>query len=150
MSTNFLTKEKAETLRSWVHVDATGQTLGRLASEIATIIRGKNKPTYTPHVDDGDFVVVTNAEKIVLTGEKRATKQYIWHSQFPGGLKQKSANVMLETKPERLLKIAVEGMLPATPLARRMVKKLKIYTGSEHPHKAQNPETVQIKNINNS
>jgi large subunit ribosomal protein L13 len=131
--------------RNWLLVDATGQTLGRLATQIATALRGKNKPEYTPHVDTGDFVVVVNAEKISVTGNKRADKKYYRHSGYPGGIKERSLNDMLERRPEEVIRIAVKGMLPRNRLARKQLTKLKVYAGAEHPHAAQKPTPMEIK-----
>ena len=130
--------------RNWLVVDATGQTLGRLATQIADALRGKRKPTYTPHVDTGDFVVVVNAEKISVTGNKRADKKYYRHSGYPGGLKERTLGDMLERKPEEVIRLAVKGMLPRNRLARQQLKKLKVYAGPDHPHTAQKPETLEI------
>lgn len=131
--------------RNWLIVDATGQTLGRLATQIADALRGKNKPTYTPHIDTGDFVVVVNAEKISVTGNKLAQKQYYRHSGYPGGLRSRTLSEMLERRPEEVLRIAVKGMLPRNRLARKQLTKLKIYAGAEHPHAAQQPQPMEIK-----
>ena len=131
--------------RKWYVVDATGKRLGRLASEIASVLRGKNKPQYTPHIDTGDFVVVINAEKIVLTGNKLEDKNYYTHSRYPGGLKVTTAGEMLKNKPERLIELAVKGMLPKGTLGRQQARKLKIYAGNEHPHQAQTPEVLEIQ-----
>ncbi len=125
--------------RQWYLYDADGQVLGRLASDIAQRLKGKNSPFYTPHMDMGDFVVVVNAEKIMLTGRKSAEKMYYHHSGYPGGLKATTAKQMLEKHPDRILRNAVRGMLPKNSLGRKMLKKLKIYAGSEHPHEAQSP-----------
>jgi len=130
--------------QKWHLVDAKGRTLGRLASRVAMILRGKNKPTFTPHVDTGDFVVVINADKVALTGKKWKEKLYIHHSGYPGGLKSFSAERIREKKPERLITLAVQGMLPKTKLGKKMIKKLKIYSGDAHPHQAQNPETLPL------
>ncbi len=130
--------------RNWLVVDATGLTLGRLATQIADVLRGKRKPTYTPHVDTGDFVVVINAEKIAVTGNKRADKMYYRHSGYPGGLKTRTLNDMLERRPEEVLRLAVKGMLPRNRLARRQITKLKIYAGPEHPHQAQKPQPMEL------
>jgi len=129
-----------EVERKWYVVDAEGQTLGRLASEVAALIRGKMKPEYTPHVDTGDFVIVINAEKIKLTGNKLRDKKYYRHSGYQGGLKVTSAGQMLATKPERMIELAVKGMLPHNRLGRKLGTKLFVYSGSEHPHQAQKPE----------
>ena len=130
--------------RNWVLVDANGQNLGRLATQIADLLRGKRKPTYTPHCDVGDFVVVVNAEKISVTGNKRTEKMYYRHSGYPGGIKSRTLNDMLERRPEEVLRLAVKGMLPRNRLARKQITKLKIYAGPEHPHAAQKPETLEI------
>src|SRR5687768_7094480 len=130
--------------RNWLLVDAEGQTLGRLATQIADALRGKRKPTYTPHVDTGDFVVVINAEKISVTGQKREEKMYYRHSGYPGGLKKRSLNDMLERRPEEVIRLAVRGMLPKNRLARKQLTKLKIYAGPEHPHEAQKPQKLEI------
>ncbi len=130
--------------RNWLVVDATGQTLGRLATQIADALRGKRKPTYTPHVDTGDFVVVINAEKIAVTGNKRSDKKYYRHSGYPGGLKTRTLGDMLERRPEEVLRLAVKGMLPRNRLARKQITKLKIYAGPEHPHVAQKPQPMEL------
>jgi len=129
--------------RDWLIVDATGQTLGRLATQIADALRGKRKPTYTPHVDTGDFVVVVNAEKIAVTGNKRSDKLYRRHSGYPGGLKTRTLNDMLERRPEEVIRIAVKGMLPRNRLARKQITKLKVYAGPDHPHAAQKPQPME-------
>jgi len=134
-----------EVPRKWYVVDAAGQTLGRLSSEVARILRGKHKPQFTPHVDTGDFVVVINAEKIQLTGKKWDQKNYYRHSGYPGGLKVTSAKDMRDKHPERLIELAVYGMLPKNRLGERLKSKLKVYAGSEHPHAAQNPEVWQLR-----
>jgi large subunit ribosomal protein L13 len=131
--------------RDWVIVDATGQTLGRLATQIADVLRGKRKPTYTPHIDTGDFVVVINAEKISVTGNKRTDKLYHRHSGYPGGLKTRTLNDMLERRPEEVIRIAVKGMLPRNRLARKQLTKLKVYAGPDHPHAAQKPQPMENK-----
>ena len=131
--------------RNWLLVDATGQTLGRLATQIATTLRGKHKPQYTPHVDTGDFVVVVNAEKIAVTGNKRADKKYYRHSGYPGGLKTRTLDEMLERRPEEVLRLAVKGMLPRNRLGRAQLRKLKIYAGPEHPHQAQQPKPMEVE-----
>jgi large subunit ribosomal protein L13 len=130
--------------RQWLVVDATGQTLGRLATQIADALRGKRKPTYTPHVDTGDFVVVINAEKIVVTGSKRTEKMYYRHSGYPGGLKERTLQEMLDRRPEEVIRLAVKGMLPKNRLARKQLTKLKVYAGAEHPHAAQQPVPMEI------
>ena len=134
-----------EVQRDWVIVDATDMVLGRLATRVAEILKGKTKPQYTPHVDVGDFVVVINAEKIRLTGNKAAAKNYYSHSGYPGGLKEVSFERMLEKHPERIIEKAVKGMLPKNSLGRSMGKKLKVYAGPEHPHEAQNPQLIELK-----
>lgn len=134
-----------EVERRWYVVDAEGQTLGRLATEIARILRGKNKPQYTPHVDTGDFVVVVNAEKVVVTGKKAEQKVYRRHSGYPGGLKETSYERMMERRPTEILRRAVKGMMPKTRLARQQLRKLKIYAGPEHPHVAQNPQPYEVR-----
>lgn len=133
-----------EVEQNWLLVDAEGQTLGRMATAIATRLRGKHKPEYTPHVDTGDFVVVINADKVKVTGNKAKGKIYHAHSGFPGGLKSISFEKLLDKAPERVIKLAVKGMLPKNPLGRAMFKKLKVYAGAEHPHGAQQPVTVNI------
>jgi large subunit ribosomal protein L13 len=131
--------------RKWYVVDAEGQVLGRLATRVATILRGKHKPTFSPHLDVGDHVVVINASKVQFTGRKLQSKQYRWHTGYIGGLKTVTAETMLRTHPERVIEWAVEGMLPKNRLGRAMAKKLKIYRGSEHPHEAQRPEPLEVK-----
>ena len=125
--------------RNWFLVDAEGQTLGRLASEIANVLRGKNKPTFTPHLDTGDFVIVVNAEKIEVSGKKASQKLYRRHSGRPGGMKIEKFDTLRDRIPERIIEQAVRGMLPHNSLGRQQFKKLKVYKGSEHPHNAQNP-----------
>ena len=132
-------------MRQWFITDARDKVLGRLASHVATILRGKHKPTFTPHVDGGDFVVVVNAKQVRLTGRKLDQKQYIRHSGYPGGLRTDTARYLLEKHPDRVLRAAVKGMLPKGPLGRRMLSKLKVYPGSEHPHSAQKPTALEIK-----
>jgi large subunit ribosomal protein L13 len=143
MKTYVATPETRE--RTWLLVDANGQTLGRLATQIADALRGKRKPEYTPHIDTGDFVVVVNAEKISVTGNKRADKLYHRHSGYPGGLKTRTLEEMLERRPEEVIRLAVKGMMPRNRLARKQLTKLKIYAGSEHPHTAQKPQTMEIE-----
>jgi large subunit ribosomal protein L13 len=142
--TTLLTKEAADEQRGWYVVDLEGQVLGRVATKIATVLRGKHKPTYTPHVDSGDFVVVVNADKVKLTGAKLANKQYYRHSLYPGGFRETSAGEMLDKHPERVIRAAVWGMLPKTRLGRKMIKKLKIYSGAEHEHAAQKPQPLSL------
>jgi large subunit ribosomal protein L13 len=133
-----------EIARDWYVVDASGQTLGRLATAIADTLRGKNKPQFTPHVDTGDFVVVVNAEKIAVTGNKLDQKQYYRHSGYPGGLKQRSLREQLERRPTEVLRKAVKGMLPRNRLSRQQITKLKIYAGPQHPHEAQQPKPLPV------
>ncbi|MDT8434354.1 MAG: 50S ribosomal protein L13 [Anaerosomatales bacterium] len=134
-----------EVEREWLVVDATDMVLGRLASQVAQILKGKHKPQYTPHVDTGDFVIVLNASKIRLTGNKMATKTNYRYSGFPGGLKEVSIATMLEKRPERVIELAVRGMLPKNTLGRAMGKKLKVYAGPEHPHQAQQPREITLE-----
>ena len=134
-----------EVERRWYVVDAEGQTLGRLAAEIARVLRGKSKPQYTPHVDTGDFVVVVNAERIVVTGRKAEQKVYRRHSGYPGGLKTTSYEQLLERQPTEILRKAVKGMMPKTRLAHQQLRKLKIYAGPEHPHDAQSPQKLEVR-----
>lgn len=144
MRTTYMAKA-SDIERKWFVVDADGQTLGRLASEVASILRGKHKPTYTPHVDTGDHVIIINAEKIKLTGKKLSDKIYYRHSGYVGGLKSRTAGEMLSTRPEKMIELAVFGMLPKNKLGRQMAKKLHVYRGSEHPHEAQQPVTYELK-----
>jgi len=130
--------------QNWLLVDADGLTLGRMATEIATRLRGKHKPEFTPHVDTGDYVVVINAEKVKVTGNKTTDKMYHAHSGFPGGLKTIAFDKLQQNAPEKIIKLAVKGMLPRTPMGRAMFKKLKVYAGTEHPHGAQQPQALQI------
>lgn len=130
--------------QDWYLVDAAGKTLGRLATEIAHRLRGKHKPEYTPHVDTGDYIVVVNAEKVHVTGKKATDKIYYSHSEFPGGIKEISFEKLIDKAPTRALEIAVKGMLPHNPLGRAMFRKLKVYAGTEHPHTAQQPQTLNI------
>ncbi len=134
----------AEIDRKWLVVDASDKVLGRLASEVATLLRGKHKPSYTPHLDVGDFVVVVNADKVKLTGQKVEEKVYYRHSGKPGSLKMETAREMLDKHPERLIQFAVWGMLPKNRLGRKLLKKLKVYTGAKHPHEAQQPSTYTL------
>jgi large subunit ribosomal protein L13 len=133
-----------EVEREWFVVDAQGQTLGRLATHIATLLRGKHKPIFTPHVDCGDYVIVVNADKINVTGQKLDQKIYYRHSGYPGGLKQVTLRRRLQTHPERVIESAVRGMLPKNRLGRKMYKKLKVYAGPNHPHEAQQPTPVEL------
>ncbi len=130
--------------RNWLLVDATGLTLGRLATQLADALRGKRKPEYTPHIDTGDFVVVINAEKIAVTGNKRQAKLYHRHTGYPGGLKTRTLEEMLQRRPEEVIRIAVKGMLPRNRLARKQITKLKVYAGPDHPHVAQKPQPMEI------
>ncbi|MFT4048792.1 MAG: 50S ribosomal protein L13 [Solirubrobacterales bacterium] len=129
--------------REWVIVDAQGQTLGRLATQLADTLRGKKKPEYTPHIDTGDFVVVINAEKIKVSGNKLTEKVYYRHTGYPGGLRSRTLEEQLDRRPEEVIRTAVKGMLPRTRLGRAQLKKLKVYAGTEHPHKAQNPRVLE-------
>ena len=142
----WLTKEAGEAQREWYLADVQGKTLGRVATRIASVLRGKHKPTYTPNVDMGDFVVVVNAGGVQLTGTKPDKKLYRHHSLFPGGLKTRLAKHVIADDPERAIREAVWGMLPKGPLGRRILKKLKIYRGTEHDHAAQKPRVLEIKN----
>lgn len=133
----------------WVLIDADGLVVGRLASLIAKRLRGKHRPFYTPHIDCGEHVVVVNADKVVLTGNKRWNKTYYWHTGYPGGIKQRTADQLLDGKhPERVLLKAVQRMMPDGPLARQQFSKLRVYTGADHPHEAQKPETLDVKSLN--
>lgn len=142
MRTYVATKENRQ--RDWVVVDAAGKTLGRLATQVADSLRGKRKPEYTPHCDVGDFVIVVNAEKISVTGNKREDKLYYRHSGYPGGLRSRTLGDMLERRPEEVIRIAVKGMMPRNRLARAQLRKLKVYAGPEHPHAAQKPAPLEI------
>lgn len=143
MRTTYIAK-KADIDRKWYVVDAEGKTLGRLASEVAKVLRGKNKPIYTPHVDTGDYVIVINAEKVAVTGKKLDQKVYTHHSGYIGGLKETTLKEMLAKKPENVITHAVKGMLPKNALGRSMIKKLRVYAGAEHDHQAQKPEVLEI------
>ena len=143
MKTTFMAKA-AEVDRKWFIVDAEGKTLGRLAAEVAKVLRGKNKPIFTPHVDTGDFVVIINAEKVVLTGKKLVQKTYFRHSGYQSGGKFTVAGKLLASRPERVMEMAVKGMLPKNRLGADMYRKLKVYAGAEHPHAAQQPEILEI------
>lgn len=144
MRTTYIAKS-ADIERKWYVVDATDKTLGRLATEIATVLRGKNKPIYTPHVDTGDYVIVVNAEKVKVTGKKLDQKLYTHHTGYIGGLKQVTLKKMLETKPEQVIAHAVKGMLPKNNLGREIFRKLHVYAGPDHKHAAQKPEVLEIK-----
>jgi large subunit ribosomal protein L13 len=137
--------EEALAQRQWYVVDAQGKVLGRMASEIAKVLRGKNKPIFTPNVDAGDFVIVINARGVKLTGKKLQQKIYYRHTEYPGGIRERTAEKMLAEKPEHLVLLAVKGMLPKNRLSRRLVTKLKIYAGPEHPHEAQKPQPLAIE-----
>jgi large subunit ribosomal protein L13 len=145
MSAKTYTAKPGEIERRWHVVDAEGQTLGRLATRIADVLRGKDKPVYTPHVDTGDFVIVVNAEKIAVTGKKLDDKIYYRHSGYPGGIKQRTLREQLDRRPTEVLRGAVKGMLPKNKLAARQITKLKIYAGPEHPHTAQDPKPLELK-----
>ncbi|GAA0470461.1 50S ribosomal protein L13 [Alkalibacillus silvisoli] len=144
MRTTFMANEN-NVERKWYVVDAEGQTLGRLATEVATLLRGKHKPSYTPHVDTGDNVIIINAEKVELTGKKLTDKIYYRHSNYPGGLKERTAEEMRTNYPERMLEQAVKGMLPKNKLGRKMGKKLHVYRGADHKHHAQKPEVYELR-----
>lgn len=137
-------QKPCEVDRKWFIVDAKGKTLGRLSSKIASILRGKHKPTFTPHVDCGDFVIVLNADKVKLTGKKLEQKKYRWHTGYIGHLRERTAKEMMNTKPERVVELAVKGMLPKNSLGRKMGKKLHVYSGEEHIHHAQKPEVLSL------
>lgn len=137
--------KNTDIVRKWHIVDADGMVVGRLATRIAMILRGKNKPVFTPHVDTGDFVIIVNADKVRFTGNKLEKKTYYRHSGYPGGIKQKTAGDIMKKTPERILMSAVRGMLPKNRLGRQQLKKLKVYRGTEHPHKAQNPEELNLR-----
>lgn len=138
-------QRKEDVQRNWYVVDAEGETLGRLASKVACVLRGKHKPTYTPHVDGGDFVIVVNADKVVLTGNKLNGKIYYNHSRYTGGLRERTAKEMIEKYPTEMVERAVKGMLPKGRLGRQMYKKLFVYAGENHPHSAQKPKKLEVK-----
>ena len=140
MKTYMANPDKIE--RKWYVVDAEGQTLGRLASEVARVLRGKNKPVYTPHIDTGDYVIVINAAKVAVTGKKMAQKMYYNHSDYVGGFRETTLAEMMAKKPEKVVELAVKGMLPKGPMGRDMIKKLHVYAGAEHAHAAQKPEVL--------
>lgn len=144
MRTTYMAKAN-DVDRKWYVVDAAGETLGRLSTEVASILRGKHKPTFTPHVDTGDHVIIINAEKIELTGKKLNDKIYYRHTNHPGGLKTRTALEMRNKQPEKMLELAIKGMLPKGPLGRQMFKKLHVYAGAEHPHEAQKPEAYELR-----
>ena len=138
--------QKKETVeRKWYVIDAEDSTLGRIASKAAVMLRGKHKPTYTPHIDCGDYIIIVNAEKVLLTGNKENTKMYYNHSMYPGGLRERTAKVMREKYPEEMVERAVRGMLPHNRLGRQMFKKLFVYAGNDHKHSAQKPEVLEVK-----
>ncbi|MEM1378651.1 MAG: 50S ribosomal protein L13 [Pseudomonadota bacterium] len=142
-------QKPADVQKKWLLIDAEGMVVGRLASIVAMRLRGKHKPTYTPHVDDGDNVIVINADKVVFTGNKRAQKKYYWHTGHPGGIKERTADALLTGRfPERVVEKAVERMIPRGPLGRRQMKNLRVYAGAEHPHEAQQPEVVDVASMN--
>jgi large subunit ribosomal protein L13 len=136
--------KKEELDYRWYLVDAEGKVLGRLATKLADLLRGKNKPTFTPHLDTGDFVIIVNAEKVSLTGKKMKDKIYYRHTGYPGGIKEMSAEKLLAKKPTEMIRMAVKGMLPKNSLGRQMLRKLKIYAGAKHPHEAQKPVSIEI------
>lgn len=142
MKTYHAKKEEIE--RGWFVVNAEGKVLGRLASQVAKVLRGKHKPTFSPHVDTGDFVVVVNARKVTLTGRKLTDKKYYHHTGYPGGIREARAEKVLALKPAEMIRTAVKGMLPKTSLGRQMIRKLKVYAGSNHPHEAQKPVSLEI------
>ncbi len=144
MRTTFIAKT-AEIERKWYVVDAEGQTLGRLASQVAAVLKGKNKVIYTPHLDTGDYVIVVNADKISVTGKKLDGKLYRRHSAYTGGFKETTLRAMMDKKPEEVIRLAVKGMLPKNTLGKNMLKKLHVYAGSEHCHQAQQPEVLELK-----
>ena len=144
MKTYIAREKEIEDSRRWYVVDAEGQVLGRLASKIASMLRGKHKPIYSPHQDAGDFIVVINAEKVKLTGKKMQQKSYFRHSGYPGGVTTTPVSLMLQRHPERVIEYAVRRMLPKNALGRKMFKKLKVYAGPEHPHKAQQPAVLEL------
>jgi len=149
MRTHSLTAAQAAEGKKWVLIDAEGVVLGRLASHVANILRGKTKPSYTPNQDCGDNVIIINAEKVRLTGNKRNTKTYYWHTGHPGGIKERTADKILDGRfPERVIEKAVERMVPRGPLGRQQMKNLRIFAGTEHPHEAQNPEVIDFASMN--
>ncbi|TJW18215.1 MAG: 50S ribosomal protein L13 [Mesorhizobium sp.] len=142
-------QKPADVVKKWVLIDAEGLVVGRLATVIANHLRGKHKPTFTPHVDDGDNVIVINADKVVFTGKKYTDKIYYWHTGHPGGIKERTARQLLEGRfPERVVEKAVERMIPRGPLGRRQMKNLRVYAGTEHPHAAQQPVTLDVAKLN--
>src|SRR5690606_24163315 len=142
-------QKPAEVVTKWVLIDAEGLVVGRLATIVANRLRGKHKATYTPHVDDGDNVIIINAEKVVLTGNKYSDKKYYWHTGYPGGIKERTARAIIEGRfPERVLEKAIERMIPRGPLGRRQLKNLRVYAGSNHPHEAQQPVALDVASLN--
>ncbi len=139
-----LSAKKTDITKKWYIVDADGKVLGRLASRVASILRGKTKPIYTPHIDTGDYVIILNAQQIRLTGNKLEKKEYYHHTGYPGGIKKKVAKDIMKDNPEKIITMAIRGMLPKNTLGRQQLKKLKVYSGTDHPHKAQNPETLNL------
>lgn len=143
------TQKPADVEKKWILIDADGMVPGRLASFVANRLRGKHKPTFTPHVDDGDNVIIINADKVVFTGSKYEQKKYYWHTGYPGGIKERTAKALLEGRfPERVMQKAVERMMPGGPLSRRQMKNLYVYAGAEHKHEAQQPETIDLASKN--
>ncbi len=143
------TQKPAEVEKKWIIIDAEGLVVGRLASLVAMRLRGKHKATFTPHVDDGDNVIIINAEKVVLTGKKYTEKKYYWHTGYPGGIKERTARAIIEGRfPERVVEKAIERMIPRGPLGRRQMKNLRVYAGAEHPHEAQSPEVLDVAAMN--
>jgi large subunit ribosomal protein L13 len=143
------TQKPAEVEKKWIIIDAEGLVVGRLASLVALRLRGKHKATFTPHVDDGDNVIIINAEKVVLTGKKYTDKKYYWHTGYPGGIKERTARAIIEGRfPERVVEKAIERMIPRGPLGRRQMKNLRVYAGAEHPHEAQSPEILDVAAMN--
>ena len=140
--------KKSEIKNNWLLIDAENAVVGRLAAYISLVLRGKNKSQYTPHIDNGDFVIVTNIEKIKFTGKKLINKKYYRHTGHPGGIKSISPSILINKKPEEILKLAVKRMLPGGPLAKKQLSKLKIYKGSSHPHESQNPEIIDFRKLN--
>lgn len=142
-------QKPAEVEKKWILIDADGMVPGRLASFVASRLRGKHKPTFTPHVDDGDNVIIVNADKVAFTGNKREQKKYYWHTGYPGGIKERTAKALLEGRfPERVMQKAVERMMPGGPLSRRQMKNLYVYAGAAHKHEAQQPETIDLASMN--
>ena len=146
---NTFSQKPAEVQKKWVLIDAEGVVLGRLAALVASRLRGKHKPTFTPHVDDGDNVIIINADKVKLTGRKYTDKKYYWHTGHPGGIKERTARQIIEGRfPERVVQKAVQRMLPEGPLARQQLRNLRVYAGSDHPHEAQSPEVLDVAALN--